>query len=474
MSSTFLKSHEDLSGYLEVLEEHHRLFNTSLNSMPLFSQDPEETIKDLLSHLVSTKKKAIEVTKLAKKFYKVQEDSVQKSKELVNEIYSIHEEVNHLLVTINSQEKEIDSKDKRLDEIEHEMHVMEKEYRCTLQELQSLRKENRILKELKQPVIARQKTALMRENEDYEEENKNLKNLVKELEAEIDRKAQDIEAHSLKIKEILAFANNERAASEKVRMAMSVMKAEIEEANEKIEDLEVLYDSEKGRGFALEQEVMRLKNYIDLIVKEHEKERKSLGVRYSGQGLEGLGNFDDGVRRSESFDSDFDGQAFQRSGTNAKRTETLSDWINEEDEEEEVSNLPQLQSTFLKSKTYFVLTSPSMNSSDPYQKLPPQLCIQQLDNIPILAVSSQGPDTEVKDSYSQETSSTSMHQPCHSLSYSPQKALLVFSDPVSIEVLKSYSSLHPHNKILQDQFQSNNTQMSIDPLRNFFILVFFI
>ena len=333
----------------------------------------------------------MEVTKLAKKFYKVQEDSTHKSKELMNEIYSMHEEVNHLLVTINSQEKEIDSKDKRLDEIEHEMHAMEKEHRCTLQELQSLRKENRILKELKQPVIARQKTALMRENEDYEEENKNLKGLVKELEAEIDRKAQDIEAHNLKIKEILAFANNERAATEKARIANSVMKVQIEEANEKVEDLEVLYDSEKGRCFRLEQEVIKLKNYIDLIVKEHEKERKSLGLRGLGQGLESSGacedwvkrseSFEDGIKRSESFDSEFDYQAFQRSGTNAKRTETLSDWINEEDEEEDSVNPPQLQSTFLKSKTYFVLTSPSINSSNPYEKIPPQLCIQELDNI---------------------------------------------------------------------------------------------
>jgi chromosome segregation ATPase len=428
--------------------------------MPIFSNDPEDTIKDLLSQLVSTKKKAMEVTKLAKKFYKVSEDAKKNSKDLITEITTLQEEVSNLLSTLNSQQKEIDLKDKRLDDIEHEMQVVEKDFRAVLHEVNVLRKENRILKETKPLPIIRQKTSLMKENEDYEEQNKRLKVEITDLEEDVERKVKEIESLNTKIKEILVFANNERTSAEKARMVSSSLKAELEEANEKADDMELFYESEKTKSYQLEQEVIKLKNYIDFLVREYEKERNTFASSQRRLSIESRGPVEDDFLKNEPFEAEIESSFQQRSRRNTRRTETLADYMKEEDEE-----YPKAE---IKSKTYFMLTSPTPNSFHLNERDSSRFSIETFPCQTCFAL---------KDENSNEISG---FNGCRKMSFSVETAesltktrrksddLKVAGFPV-IFIPASYPAVHPSSVTLASRL---NKQEQQDFMRVYFILVF--
>ena len=85
MSKQKLRSHEDLSGYLESLNSTFNICQSAIRSTPSFSADPETIIEDLLSQLMESRKKVLEVVKIAKKFYKVYEDTAEEILDLKEE-----------------------------------------------------------------------------------------------------------------------------------------------------------------------------------------------------------------------------------------------------------------------------------------------------------------------------------------------------------------------------------------------------
>lgn len=437
-----LRSYEDLSSYKHFLEENYEYFKDTSNYIPSFSQDPQLIIQDLLSQIVSTRKKALKTTKIAKKFYKAEEDSSKKIKDLCQNIKELQQEVNDLLGKLSAQDKEINTKDKRIDTMEHELQETEKEYRIVSNQVEKLRTENKVLKESKQPVIHRQKTQFYKKTEDFEDTIKDLKETIEDLSQELDRKSAENENNEKKIKEILSFANAEKLASDRIRASLAELKKEKDEIIEKLEETETELDSEKSKTYKLEQEIIKQKNYFDLLKKQHEQEKLLLN------GNHGRISTEFNIEHNVLDHLENDEETIISSKRNANRMETLSEWITEDDMGMDYST----SSTHNNSKQIFILSTPKvsydnfnfMSKAKAYLTIQPTEQISifsppkplRTENFPVLTI----PATKI------------------------QKNLSIFHN--SLEIHRKYESINTHSSHLLT-FPGTNS----DPLKIFFILV---
>lgn len=437
MSIHKLRSYEDLASYKHFLDENYDYFKDTSNYVPSFSQDPQQIIEDLLSQIVSTRKKALKTTKIAKKFYKAEEDSVKKIKDLHQTINDQQQELNDILGKLSDQDKEIHTKDKRIDSMEHELHETEKEYRSVLTQLEKLRTENKVLKESKQPTIHRQKTQFYKKTEDFEDTIKDLKETIEDLNQELDRKSAEAETSEKRIKEILAFANAEKAASDRIRASMAELKRENDQLMEKLEEVETELDMKKSRSYQLEQEIIKQKNYFDLLKKQHEQEKLLLN------GNHGRVSTELHIEPSVLDIPENDEETIISSKRNANRVETLSEWITEDDTFMDYSSSPAPSN----SKQIFILSTPtvSYNHFNFAPKTKDNLTIQPSEQTSILPPSNHL-RTENFPVLSIRANLTTSHY--------------------SLGILRAYEPIHPHSTHLQS-FPGTQS----DPLKLFFILV---
>ena len=379
MSIHRLRSHEDLSGYLELLEDTNQYFEASSSQFPSYSDDPHEIIEDLLSQLVSTRKKAQEMIKIAKKFYKVQEDSSKNNLALINEIYSLQSDINTLAGQLTAQSKEIDLKDKQFDTMSHELHETEKEYRALLSETEQLRKDLKTLKERRYSPKAKQRKSLLKVQEDKEEEVRMLRQTIDDYQEEFTRKLSEIEELSARYKELEALLAGEKANSDKMKTASNASRKELLELKERIDELEFELDTEKNTVSHLQQELIKQKNFTDNLIREYDRERRASSVSQFGISNE-LSSFIQEQNRLDRLNED-NRKMFQsglshlseyedhfsvtpRYKKNAPRIETLGDWM---DEDEDVVDDLKPQPLLSKQPTMFVLSSPVVNYEKKFQ-----------------------------------------------------------------------------------------------------------
>lgn len=465
MSKHLLRSHEDLSSYLDFLKSSHSYFKDASNYLPSFSQDPQSIIEDLLSQLVLTRQKALKTSKIAKKFYKANQDSIKHIQSLLVNSKDLQQEISDLAAKFSSQEKEISSKDKRIDTMEHELQETEKEYRVALNQLQKLRTENKILKESKQPVILRQKTQVSRQNEEFESVIKELKETIEDLNSALDRKTLENENNERKIKEILTFANAEKSASDRIRINLAELKTSKAELDEKLEEIEAALEGEKTKTHHLEQEIIKQKNNFELLAKQHEQEKLFLngngGRRNSEFNLEPI--MAENAREEE--DDEFG--SFQNHKKIVPRDETLSQWMNEDDQYIEHSNSP----SHGKSKTIFILSTPTMNYDSFNFKTVSNssFTVQNLDQMSIISSGSYNL-TNLKTEvciFDKLPKFATENFPVLSI-LSIKKVKNLSHTKNSIEIRRTYPLIDTHShKILT--FPGVQT----DPLKTFFILVTF-
>ena len=458
MSTHLLRSHEDLSSYLDFLKSSHSYFKDSSNYLPSFSQDSHSIIEDLLSQLVLTRQKALKTSKIAKKFYKANQDSIKHIQCLLGNAKELQQELSDLAAKFSSQEKEISSKEKRLDTMEHELQETEKEYRVALNQLQKLRTENKILKESKQPVVLRQNTQVLRQNEELESVAKGLKETIEDLNLALDKKTVENENNERKIREILTFANSEKSAHDRIRANLAELKSSKAELAEKLEEVEAELEVERSRTHSLEQEIIKQKNKFELLAKQHEQEKLFLngngGRRNSEFNLEPI--IAEGVREEEDEESG----SFPAYKKFANRVETLSEWISEEDQYIEHNNSPGHG----KSKTMFILSTPTMNyNSFNYKTVTnSSFCVQNCGQVSI------SPKTPYNLTYL-NTDKTSKFETENFpvLRILPSKKLpgLALTQN-SIEIRRTYPLIeaNSHNIL-------SFPGVSTDPLKAFFILV---
>ena len=383
MSFNRLRSHEDLSDYLDVLNDVYDSFDDPSNLIPSFSQDPHEVVQDMLSQLVNTRKKGLEIIKIAKKFYKAQSDSALNNQSLVKEILSLQSEINTLISKVSSQTKEIDSKDDRISTMSHELHETEKEYRGLLIEVEQLRKNLKTFKERKSSPKVKPRISLLKAKEDNEEQVKSLNSVIEEYKDELLRKAVEIDELNLKVKSLEDEVVAEKMNADKSRTVANSSKKENFDLIDRIEELQYQLEAKKSQVLRLEHELIKEKSHGENIIKQYERERSVSIASNFGTNSEFISirsNFGTGNEffsissnygtNNEPIKLDADAEALEKGQNlptykkNAPRMETLGDWMEEEnDYVEDIKPKPMLS----KQPTMFVLSSPVVNYDRKFQ-----------------------------------------------------------------------------------------------------------
>ena len=383
MSFNRLRSHEDLSDYLDVLNDVYDSFDDPSNLIPSFSQDPHEVVQDLLSQLINTRKKGLEIIKIARKFYKAQSDSAFNNQNLVKEILSLQSEINTLVSKVSSQSKEIDTKDDRISTMSHELHETEKEYRGLLIEVEQLRKNLKILKERKISPKVKQRTSLLKVREDNEEQIKSLNVMIEDFKDELLRKAAEIDELNLKVKSLEDEVVAERINADKSKVLANGIKKENFDLSDRIEELEYQLEAKKSQVLRLEHELIHEKSHGENIIKQYERERSVSIASNFGTNSEfisirsnfgtnneffsissNFGTNNEPIKLDGDPDSKEKSQNLPTYKKNAPKMETLGDWMDEEnDYVEDIRPKPMLS----KQPTMFVLSSPVVNYDRKFQ-----------------------------------------------------------------------------------------------------------
>ena len=397
MSRNSLRSHEDLSGYLDALDITYNSFQSSIRSAPSFSADPQSIIEDLLSQLVNSRRKGLEVIKIARKFYKVSEDSSEQSRTLQYEKDHLETEISELFSKINSQMKEIEAKESRIEIMSQESTEIEADYKLISQEVQQLRKEVQMLKKDNSKGQQPTRISSQRANQDFEE-YKNLRESLEDYKQEAHRKAGEIEDLQAQLKSLDTTYSLEKSSNDRLKSTIIALKKENLELKDKIDELEFENNYQKEEINNVNNELIKQKNYTEGIVKEYDKERRSSSIAI-GMSNELMSLIEDQNKREgqESPDSpvspvraraqlirsDTGDTNSPKYKSKAPKMENLADIIGtdsefDEDEEKESVGSTKFQKFMAKGpgkltfdhtrrNTMFVLTSPVVNYERKFQ-----------------------------------------------------------------------------------------------------------
>lgn len=386
MSKYNLKSHEDLSGYLQSLDDAYAALQSSIKSAPSFSADSQTIIEDLLSQLVTSRRKALDIIKIAKKFYKVSAHNSDLIKEMEAEKNALETEISELFAKINAQDKEIEGKDNRIENMSHDSMEFEKDYKIMAKELQQLRKEVQILKKDQTKTLAPQRHSMMRNFQEVEDTSK-LKEEIDCYKDEIRRKCVEIEELQRRIKEIDAGFLLEKASAEKIKMTVITLKKENLELKDRIDELEFQNSHQNELLENVNHELIMQKNYTENLVKEYDKERRSSsvtgGISNEIQALieeEKLKEIQNSADSSEEQKNDARNRLSYKA--NAPKMENLAELIGKESNSDD-SNSEDVETTDVSLKfqvknsltargherksTFFVLSSPIVNYDRKFQ-----------------------------------------------------------------------------------------------------------
>ena len=376
MSKQKLRSHEDLSGYLESLNSTFNICQSAIRSTPSFSADPETIIEDLLSQLMESRKKVLEVVKIAKKFYKVYEDTAEEILDLKEEKNYYESEITELVGKIQLQAKEIEAKEHRIEIMTHESTEIEKDNRVLSQELQQLKKELNIYKNPNPKSTQQFRTSLIKSQQEMDE-LKFLKDSIEMQKQELGHKTAEIEEFQEKIKELQNLYNIEKTSGERVKSLYLQLKTEKVLMEEKIDDLEAKKSEQADQIESLTNELIKQKNYNDTLIREYDRERRKSSLFGFTNELaqlieeenmknteENMKNTEENLKNNENPEKTTEERLFEsktegsppKYKTKAPKMENLAEIISEESSDEEEMR-PKTQ----RMNTLFVLSSPVVN-----------------------------------------------------------------------------------------------------------------
>lgn len=401
MSKYKLRSHEDLSGYLQSLDDVYTNFQASINSAPCFSGDSETIIEDLLSNFVNAQRKCLDVIKIARKFYKVYENTSQQLRDLEDEKKSLEIEVNECVIKIEAQAKEIETKESRIEIMTIESTEIEKDNKFQSKEIQKLKKEISILKtnlEKPQPQYRSSMIKSPKENEDV----KALRELLETNKKEIESKNAEINEFQSKVKELENLYKIEKTSADKIKTINNTLKQENSKLKDQCHEFKFKNSELKDEIESLNNEIIKQKNYVDSLIKGFDDERRrnsSFNVNFNE-----FYGFDEDNRKSleekiaEDKQEDFKVEnSFPKYKSKAPKMENLADLMEEDEENEdneENEEISEVVVSTTKQNGIFILSTSDVSYERKFQfPTPSKFNIESQHKISIIQSGNSGKAT---------------------------------------------------------------------------------
>ena len=368
MSKQKLRSHEDLSGYIESLDETYKSLQSSIRATPSFSADSQSIIEDLISQMIAAKRKALDVIKIAKKFHKVYLNVLEQANDLRHEKNTLEHEISELMVNIIAQNKEISAKESRIEIMSHESTEIEKDYRQLHQETQQLRKELAVFKrESNNKAHPAYRSSLIMKTAPDIEAYKALKDTIEDQKRELQRRSGEIEAYQYKVKELESAYTVEKNAAEKFKLLYASLKKENLNLIDQLDELSYEKSNQDEIIANLNNELIKEKNYSESLIKEYDNARRTSSVAFNSLSDE-LKDFieEENQKDKENEENNVDEieNHMPKYKAKAPKIENLADLL-EEGRESEEEVMPMRRNSrkpdFVRQNTLFVLTSPVVN-----------------------------------------------------------------------------------------------------------------